>query len=126
MEVSQGNVTLQNCEEFHLGCPKTNFWKDEFYKCMKYICPFHFSFYKLLNEFSHFFFYILDPACQLIDKKRRCYTLDPLCPLEDCEEKKNVIENTTNDVLVAFLVLALLSIIAIWLYYRYKRKRKGM
>ena len=71
---------------------------------------------------SSFIIYILDPACQLIDKKRRCYTLDPLCPLEDCVEKINVIANKTNDVLVAFLVLAILSIIAILLYYRYKRK----
>lgn len=37
METSQGNVTLENCEHFYRGCPETDIWKDEFYRCKKNI-----------------------------------------------------------------------------------------
>ena len=36
METSLGNVTLENCEHFYRGCPETDIWKYEFYRCKKF------------------------------------------------------------------------------------------
>lgn len=57
METSQGNVTLRNCENFQHGCPDTNIWKDEFYRCKKYYNCFHIInskiWFVIQNSLSH-------------------------------------------------------------------------
>lgn len=75
-------------------------------------------------QYIHFvIIFILDPACQLIDKKRSCYIMDPSCPLGDYGTT-NEITNATNGVLVALFVLAVITIIVIFLYYKRELRKK--
>mmetsp|Transcript_12989 Transcript_12989/g.23415 ORF Transcript_12989/g.23415 Transcript_12989/m.23415 type:complete len:172 (-) Transcript_12989:19-534(-) len=97
METSQGNVTLENCEHFYRGCPETDIWKYEFYRY---------------------------PACQSINRKLRCYLLDPSCPLADCENGDKSMAKPSNDVLVAFLVLSIITIIAMLVYHFWTKRRQ--
>ncbi|XP_078318899.1 uncharacterized protein LOC144620848 [Crassostrea virginica] len=52
LESSNGELILENCTHFVFGCPEEHFTSSEIFKY---------------------------PACQAINRKLRCYLLDPLC-----------------------------------------------
>lgn len=127
---------------FPFGCPEKHFFKYEFY-ARKNIFVFH-SHLELcaINGaciFTTDCFLCLDPACQFINVKDRCYKLDPDCPPETNRGCTDFHYNSANEMdsfngynfliwlpTILGILMPMFFILALACYLKKLKERKGI